>query len=700
MFDGLHDIDWPSMHHAYGSAEGVPALLHALAAPDAESRDRAFETFYGSVCHQNSVYPPTVASLPFLFELARDAATPDRAAVVGLIVDIGRDATDSLGSIHYDPPDTCIEAAAVLRRHAEDLVGFATDPEPCVRRAAIPALGLFVDDDGGSRAATLLRERLAAESGLFERLPAVDAMATLALRLPAVADEARTWLAVVAADAAADPETRLAALAHRARSAPELIGNEVVPEAVALLVEIANSASEVRTWRHPAKPVPTGGVSAPTAAAFDQLDRANRVYAFTTGMLRTLHKALGERVALRTELLTAQLRSPDPGARLDAVRMSRRLISDWRGDHTPLLLRVADQLGANDLELAAEAAAVLDACHTIAEPTREALAAHVEAQRVEYGSDVWAAADTELRRAHQTAVCALAQLGDIRALPSLLVALDSGVDAWRAMEVAGHLREAAGDLVPRLCGHLRDADLAQSWFEGSANRLLTALSQLGEAGAVPAITDALAAAEKGEYWGTVAAALQALAPFGAAAADALPLVRALAAGPLDDGDIDATRARIAALHTLHALGGERDEVLAPIDELLGTAGNSWAVMELTDLLGRIGAPIPPRVEATLRDMLSDKYEWQRVHAAAALWDVYGTPETQTVLDTLMEAWKQNPATANHSVACLDRMGAAAEPAVPALRAALSLPGRGGRFQDIGHDEELQHVARRVVGKFA
>jgi hypothetical protein len=33
MFSGLHDVDWASMHHAYGSAEEVPALLKALRSP-------------------------------------------------------------------------------------------------------------------------------------------------------------------------------------------------------------------------------------------------------------------------------------------------------------------------------------------------------------------------------------------------------------------------------------------------------------------------------------------------------------------------------------------------------------------------------------------------------------------------------------------------------------------------------------------
>ncbi|MGW5428897.1 hypothetical protein ACWET9_17060 [Streptomyces sp. NPDC004059] len=54
----------------------------------------ALDRFYGAVHHQGSVYPPTAASLPFLFEPATDGATPDRAAVIALLVSIGRESLD------------------------------------------------------------------------------------------------------------------------------------------------------------------------------------------------------------------------------------------------------------------------------------------------------------------------------------------------------------------------------------------------------------------------------------------------------------------------------------------------------------------------------------------------------------------------------------------------------------------------------
>jgi hypothetical protein len=82
MFSGLHDVDWASMHHAYGSADEVPALLEALRSADTTERGKALDAFYNKVHHQGDVYPGTTASLPFLLELARDPAAPIRPEIV------------------------------------------------------------------------------------------------------------------------------------------------------------------------------------------------------------------------------------------------------------------------------------------------------------------------------------------------------------------------------------------------------------------------------------------------------------------------------------------------------------------------------------------------------------------------------------------------------------------------------------------
>ncbi|MGW1273154.1 hypothetical protein [Streptomyces sp. NPDC002491] len=95
------------------------------------------------------MYPPTAASLPFLFELAADGATPDRAAVVALMVSIGREALergfeDDGAEIGYYPPTGCTQAVAFLRERGGEFAEFARDSDPDVRLAAIGGLGLFL----------------------------------------------------------------------------------------------------------------------------------------------------------------------------------------------------------------------------------------------------------------------------------------------------------------------------------------------------------------------------------------------------------------------------------------------------------------------------------------------------------------------------------------------------------------------------
>jgi hypothetical protein len=693
MFDGLHDIDWASMEHAYGSAEEVPALLTALRSPDTEERRKALDRFYGAVHHQGSVYPPTAASLPFLFELAADGATPDRAAVVALLVSIGRESLDrgfedDGTQIEYYPPMGCAQAVAFLRERGAQFAELARDPDPDVRLAAIPGLGLFLDD--ADRAAAVLLERLAAERGIAARLRIVQAAATLALRLPVASQQVMDWLAGLAADPAQDPATRLTALVQRARCAPDEIGEDVVPAAVGLLRETARTIPVRPIAPAPSRPAaPTDTVAPQIVAAFEDLDRHTRVHAPTTALLRTFHEALGARVPERTAVLAEQLSSPDRGSRLDAVRMSGELMRTWRGDHTRLLLLVADQLTTADEEVAAEAAAVLESCHPIAAPAREALAAHIDAQRAAHGPDVWAAPHARLRRSHQEAVRALARLGDTRALPSLLTALDSDVDAWRAIQVAGHLPQAADELVPRLCDHLRRIDLSQQWNEMSANAILSALAALGDPAAVPAVVDTLGAAVRHEQHGVTRSALKALGAFGPAATGARDTIRSLTTAT------DA-HVRPAAVTALRAVGGDLAEVMPLLLRLLDDR-ITFRIGDAADLLGEIGPPASAALPR-LRNLLTHDYEWVRVHCAAALWEIAGEAEAPAVLDALLQAMARNPATANHVVTCLDRMGPLAAPALPLLREQLALPRRGGRFQSIDHDEELQRIGHTLIAR--
>jgi HEAT repeat protein len=676
MFSGIRDVDWASMYHAYGSAEELPTLLEALRSPDAEERGQALSDFYGKVHHQGDVYPSTTASLPFLLELAGDPATPDRDRIVALLVSIGEAAVERC-EIDYVDADFA-GAAAFLRAHGEAFVDFAGDATCRVRQAAIPGLGLLLDDAG--RAFDLLQDRSTMEFCLHERLLVTQTTVTLAQRLPVILPAARTWLAGLAADPAGEPEFRLAALIHQARCASDAIGDDLVPAVIGLLREIADAAPPERPWPEPLPVAPPAADVPPfVAAAFEDLDRINRRYALTTDLLRTLHALLNARVPQRTDLLVEQLSSPEPGVRLDAIRMASDLVGGWRGDHSALIRLVAAQLGGSNLEVAAEAATLLERYHVIAEPAREAMAALITG----HGPDGWTTPRRHMRRLHQKTAMALARLGDIRALPSLLTALDSDVDAWLAIQAAGALPQAADRLLPRLRDRLNSADLSKEW-PSNPRGILSALARLGDPGTLPTITEKLATAAARQNRDVVKAALTALRAFGPAAATALVTIRSLVA-------VDDTWTRSEAVRTLWVVGGDRDEVLPLSLALLDTV----ALREAAEVLGQIGPPAAAALPR-LRELLADGYEWNRVYAAAAIWDIDGEPEAPVVLSTLLQAWWENPATGNHVSACLKRMGSAAAPALPHIRAEFARPGRGGRGGSVDNDEQMLRDLAEVL----
>ncbi|GGO31850.1 hypothetical protein [Micromonospora parathelypteridis] len=85
MLDGLDDIDWARLGHAYGAADDVPGQLRALISPDPATRDEALGDLYTNIFHQGSRFEASAYAVPFLLELLADPATPDPAAVAGLL---------------------------------------------------------------------------------------------------------------------------------------------------------------------------------------------------------------------------------------------------------------------------------------------------------------------------------------------------------------------------------------------------------------------------------------------------------------------------------------------------------------------------------------------------------------------------------------------------------------------------------------
>lgn len=144
MLEGLDNIEWFKLSHAYGEASDVPQLIRALASKDTETVSEALYELYGNIWHQGTVYPETPHAVPFLVELLMDPATHKRDRIIVLIQSIAQGS--GYLAVH-DPqnPDVAKESKHVIRSHEavahhfSDFLSLVNDPSLALRRQ-LPSL--------------------------------------------------------------------------------------------------------------------------------------------------------------------------------------------------------------------------------------------------------------------------------------------------------------------------------------------------------------------------------------------------------------------------------------------------------------------------------------------------------------------------------------------------------------------------------
>jgi len=151
LLDGVDDIRWLELRHAYGGAGDVPALLRALAFEPGGAGE-AFDTLCSSICHQGSVYSATPYVVPFLARIA--AAGIRTVMVLGLLGWIA-DSDDARG---LEVPGA---ARAAVAGQIGVLAPLLADPDAEVRATAVWAL---TQCQAADRLVPLLRERWDAET--------------------------------------------------------------------------------------------------------------------------------------------------------------------------------------------------------------------------------------------------------------------------------------------------------------------------------------------------------------------------------------------------------------------------------------------------------------------------------------------------------------------------------------------------------
>ena len=79
---GLDAVPWQKLQHAYGAASDVPELITALASRDRTVGDKTWETLYGNLWHQGTIYEATVHAVPFLVRLLDADAVQEKHKIL------------------------------------------------------------------------------------------------------------------------------------------------------------------------------------------------------------------------------------------------------------------------------------------------------------------------------------------------------------------------------------------------------------------------------------------------------------------------------------------------------------------------------------------------------------------------------------------------------------------------------------------
>jgi len=306
MADALDAIDWASLGHAYGPATDTPGLIRDLYSDDSERVIAAQSELAGSIHHQGTVYPATIAAVPFLIDAARNARHERASQVISIAM---------LADPHHSYGEDFSAVQAAVRDHAGALAALLDDDDSQVQSAAV-----YLAAQTGAVPA---RQRHVVPLASFEKLTelwdsAEEPDLRIALLFALAASDPSGSSAIMHETLYDDePEVRLAAaLALQRAGLPWPVGVEDA------LVEVVQQEADLPyEWQAQAEPTTEMILNAPAAVRDGLLDRLLQadVSTRTTGLwvLGTLFRASRssrERFVSRLgPLLT------DPGTRKAAV---------------------------------------------------------------------------------------------------------------------------------------------------------------------------------------------------------------------------------------------------------------------------------------------------------------------------------------------------------------------------------------------
>jgi HEAT repeat protein len=636
MLEGLDQIDWGRLNHAYGEAVDVPGFIRALLSPDQDERNDALYELFDNIWHQGTVYEATAFAVPFLIELLAEPHVGGKEGILHLLASIVagrsyidlhaggfermRTAAGSEGEREDREAQRARElgwvraAAQAVEAGVTTYLGLLTDDDPEVRIFATYALGRC-----GGRAAQIVRElvaRVSVETDARTRAALVLAKGAL----EAAAGQPGDASAFIAERMGPQeqPVVRLAAALALAKSSPAEPGREVL-ETLALATGPAWSDFERLPWCE-------GGVAVCVGEALAEVPEA-RLH-FLLGLLENEDDAVRSGARGAIEELCRARRSV---ARLAAAALGERVCAGAPADRRGAAL-ILGRLGP------AAAAAV--------DPLSAALLDD----------------DLQLRTA---AALALAGLRDSRAIPVLIARLDDERAFSAIVSALGGFGAAAGNAVPVLVDLLnREPPCDAISADNRPIQIAEALGQIGP-DARPAVPALVALLKK--YPRTRQATALALAQIGGPAArGAVPFLEKLLGSQDEPVCIRAAQAlwRI----------DQRTEVALPvlIERLRPGGMNRWLAALALGEMGELARDALPALRACLGDSSFDA-SWVRLEAARAIWRIACRAEWSIpVLAALLkDPSAVGPLIATKAAEALGEMGPAARQCVPVLRAAVA-----------------------------
>jgi hypothetical protein len=642
LLDGVDEIDWPALDHAYGSAEQVPGWLAAMT--DQATAVEALGDLDVAVYHQGgAVYSAGAAVVPFLIRFALDPVVSVRTDVLDLICRFAALHNEMREPWRSDPAArTC---RATLLAAFDRLVGLLDDPDPGIRIKAVETL-----TELGERADDVADE-------LTRRLPGEAD--------PSVAAEAVLALGAIGASGAVTPGRRAVVAAWMSGRIPPP-GD---PRRLTFLVA-------ARRLRHAAPTADTAPTAGELVAAF--------AYAVPERTVQWLGLQLGEdrdvRVALARVAIGQALRSGEEKPLAEVGTVMRM----WRSATTVLAGELGAALGG--------------------EPVVRGAALHLLAASGETGrrwvEDV-AALVGEGGHTGAMAVWALARWGDRRAVPAVVRSLRREPEIFRmgsaqysgdfywlghgpgAAEVCGSLVAYADEIVPAVRWRLRNDSALPTGYQ-----LTGVLSAYGAAGAaaVPELTALLDTEQP-------AMACTVLAGLGPAAMSARAKLTRLANSGRDGA--------VAAAWALFRITGDPQPLLRR-EDIFDAGRYSGAGARM---LGDLGA-LAMRHAAELERQITERPEywptWEGVEAGFAHYRVTGDPGLcldvfDAALDPLRHS-RQLPVS-RQVLRYLPKIGSVAARFAPRLRGAVEQDERliySGGWRGLSEDDEARDLASRAL----